>query len=460
MCGIVGGIGEPSDAAVAALRHRGPDGSGLVRLHGSWLGHTRLSVQDVSSASAQPFGVGDVRLTYNGELWNHAELRRELQGLGRRFRTTGDTEVFAAALDQWGVEALPRMQGMFAAAWVASDGILRLARDRHGEVPLHVFMARPFSFASELKALIAMGLNPGGFGWVPPGQVWEVTRDRVEVKTWYQVPVGEFRGDRGLAMDAVRRGVEGGSLERTVSDVPVCTLLSGGIDSAAVAAHLASRLPGLVAYTAVMSERSPDLRAAREVAEHLGIELREVPVAAPSADDLAEVVRVIEMPHKAQVEIGWACLQLARRMREDGFKVTFSGEGSDELWASYGMSYHGVRKLGWRGYREKLFGDQHRKNFARCNKVFMAAGIECRLPFLSTDLVEVALSLPMDLVQDGRSRPKAVLQDSHADLLPASIVRRQKLAFQDGLGLKPECERAVSDPRRFYDHVFRGLYGS
>jgi asparagine synthase (glutamine-hydrolysing) len=235
-----------------------------------------------------------------------------------------------------------------------------------------------------------------------------------------------------------------------VSDVPVCTLLSGGIDSAVVAAHLVALYPKITAYTAVMDPKSPDLRSAREVAEHLGLTLIEVPVTAPSADDLASVVRAIEMPHKAQVEIGWACMLLADRMQADGFKVTFSGEGSDELWASYGFAYHGIKQHGWTAYRRKLFREQHRKNFARCNKVFMARGVECRLPFLGTEIVELALSLPEQLVQSGRSRPKAVLQDSHADLLPLRIVKRAKLAFQDGLGLKAACAAAVADPGRFY----------
>ncbi len=248
-------------------------------------------------------------------------------------------------------------------------------------------------------------------------------------------------------------------MERTVSDVPVCTLLSGGIDSAVVAAHAQRSIPGLVAYIAVMDPRSPDLRAAREVAEHLSMRLVEVEVPAPSAADLAGIVEAIEMPHKAQVEIGWACSRLADRMRADGFKVTLSGEGSDELWASYGFAYHGIKQDGWLGYRRKLFHEQHRKNFARCNKVFMSRGIECRLPFLSTGLVELALSLPTELVQLGKARPKAVLQDGHADLLPQRVITRQKLAFQDGLGLKDACGEAVANPRSYYTGVFNQGFG-
>jgi asparagine synthase (glutamine-hydrolysing) len=175
-----------------------------------------------------------------------------------------------------------------------------------------------------------------------------------------------------------------------------------------------------------------------------------VPVPAPSADDLASVVRTIEMPSKAQVEIGWPCLVLAEAMRADGFKVTYSGEGSDELWASYGFCYHALQRRDWHQYRKALFGSQARKNFPRANNVFMRCSVECRLPFLHTPLVELALSLPEHVVREGRSRPKAVLQDAVADLLPTGVVRRPKLAFQDGLGLKTAIAQTIASPERFY----------
>ena len=461
MCGIVGGFGPPNEAALRALAHRGPDHQALVQTRRVWLGHTRLSIIDTTAASDQPFRRGNLTLSYNGELWNYRELRRTLEfKRGHSFRTEGDTEVFAAALEEWGVNALSAMQGMFAAAWTFGDDVLHVARDRHGEVPLHAFVGRPFTVASELKALRALELDPRGYEWIGPGEHWEVSARGIRRQRWYEVPERVFDGTRAQAERLVLEGVQTGALERTIADVPVCSLLSGGVDSAAVAAHVVRRIPQLVAYVAVMDRRSPDLRAAREVADHLHIELREVDVSAPSSADLAEVVRTIEQPHKAQVEIGWACLQLARQMRADGFKVTFSGEGSDELWASYGFAYHGVAQKGWSAYRRELFREQHRKNFARCNKIFMSAGVECRLPFLSTALVEDALALPQEIVQRGRSRPKAILQEAHARLLPERIVQRQKLAFQDGLGLKRRCEEAVSDPRSFYRHVYTATYGS
>lgn len=123
------------------------------------------------------------------------------------------------------------------------------------------------------------------------------------------------------------------------------------------------------------------------------------------------------------------------------------------------MSFHGIQAKGWYRYRRELFGSQHRKNFPRCNKAFMTAGVECRLPFLNTQLVELALSLSEEVVRDGGGKPKAVLQEAFVGQLPDSVVRRPKLAFQDGLGVKPEFAAVIrGDPRAAYVAAYRAAY--
>lgn len=451
MCGVAGGWRVRIEPTLAALRHRGPDACGVAELGGSLtLAHTRLAILDLDPRSDQPFRRGGVTLVYNGEVWNWRALRAELEAEGQTFTTQGDTEVVAAVLDCWGWQGLRRLQGMFALAWATSGEEVFLARDRFGEVPLHW---SPGAFASELRSLAAAGGDVRQARLMEPGCWLRLRPDgSAQVQRFYFPPCEPAPQSRAQAAQTLRQLVFLGATERAMADVPVCTLLSGGIDSAAVACALRDQVPNLVAYIAVHDPASRDLKEARKVAEHLELELREVAVPAPSAEDLARVVRVIDMPHKAQVEIGHACLHLARRMARDGFKVTYSGEGSDELWASYGFAYHGLQAHGWHEYRRDLFLDQHRKNFARCNKVFMAHGVECRLPFLHTPLVEHALSLPRGAVQDGTGRPKAVLQEAFAGLLPDSTLRRPKLAFQDGAGLKAAAAQAVADPRRFYQH--------
>jgi len=463
MCGIAGGQidGTAGRVACVALAHRGPDYAATRTWGRITLAHTRLAIRDLHERSHQPLTYGTTTVVYNGELWNAEEVRRELrEERGLAFHTTGDTEVFAAALDAWGSHALTRLDGMWVIAWYdEADGDLRLATDRYGEVPVHVGqLDGRFVFASEVKALVAMGVTPSATRQLGPGELVTLRGVTPEHGHWSRIEPGPWLTDLPTAADAVAKTLDAAVARRTVSDVPVACLLSGGLDSAATLAMLVERLPEVCAYTAVYDRRSPDLRAARVVAEHLGVELVEVEVPEPTADGLAATVAQIEMPHKAQVEIGWACLALADALRADGVKVVYSGEGSDELWGSYGFSYHGIKADGWYGHRRKLFLGQYRKNFARVNKVFLARGVEPRMPFLDDALVQLALSLPVEAVRDGR-RPKAVLERAVAERLPGAILRRAKLAFQDAAGLKAACASAVADPLKFYRAEYRSRYG-
>jgi len=407
---------------------------------------------DIGEASNQPMERAGIVISYNGELWNYVALRAELEAVGHTFTTKGDTEVVATALGHWGEDALTKFEGMFAVAWWDGDS-MRLARDRFGEVPLHYAKdGDRWAFASELKAMPAYGVHPGAVVDVGPGEVVTLQPGCHMARRYYAPGITPSEGTRETQAARLRASLEASMAERAMSDVPVCCLLSGGIDSSAVAALALRHLPGLVAYTAVYNPKSRDLRCARDMAEALGIELVEVKIPTPTADDLARTVGIVEMPFKAQVEIGWACVHLADAMHVDGFKVTYSGEGSDELWGSYGFAYHGLKTKGWHEYRRDLFIDQARKNFPRCNKVFMTKSVECRLPFLNTSLVESALAMTKDVVQNGK-HTKAVLQDAVRDLLPLEIVDRPKVAFQDGAGLKVACAEAVANPKRFYTAV-------
>ncbi|MGH3427450.1 MAG: hypothetical protein ACRDQZ_07765, partial [Mycobacteriales bacterium] len=162
MCGIVGTFGVDEKVVklgVRALLHRGPDAQAVKTWGDVTLGHTRLSIIDTSSASNQPFAFGNVLLSYNGEVWNYVEVKRELEKIGYRFKTKGDTEVLAAAIQAWDWEAFDRLQGMWAVAWTKDQGkTLNLCRDRFGEIPVHYANESGRTwFASETKALRAMG---------------------------------------------------------------------------------------------------------------------------------------------------------------------------------------------------------------------------------------------------------------------------------------------------------------
>lgn len=451
---------------MAALTHRGPDSSAVIDCDGVTLGHVRLAIQDVSERSNQPFQDGAISLAYNGELFNARYIRELILKAdpGRAWRTTGDTEVITVALDVLGAEmALPLLDGMFALAWTdtRTPGTLHLARDRHGEIPLHLHLARPVLAASELKAFKALGRRCGkAVADVEPGEWWQVSADsRISRRPFNLLAARPAEVSATDASTALAAALATAADRRVISDVPVCSLLSGGIDSAAIALELTRHHPDLVCYTARMDPRSRDLRCARESADMLGVKLVEVEIPTPTADDLSRVIGQIELPYKAQIEIAWACLRLAEVIRADGFKVTYSGEGSDELWASYGFAYHGLAKTGWHAYRRDLIAAQARRNFPRVNKAFMAYGVEARLPFLDPDVVDLALSLPREAVQDGPSHPKAVLQRAYRGRLPTSVTSRPKVAFQDGLGLKAAIAAALPDPARYYRVEHGRLYG-
>tara|TARA_R100001443_G_scaffold116354_1_gene136526 strand:- start:53 stop:1447 length:1395 start_codon:yes stop_codon:yes gene_type:complete len=463
MCGIIGGYDLPQiEQGLKAIQHRGPDNQGIIQKDNIYFGHARLSIIDTSSDSNQPFTYGDTTMVFNGTIWNYKQLSAEL---GITTRTSGDTEVLCGILDKYGIKGLEKVEGMFAIAFTKGDSIT-IVRDRHGEVPLHYSFTRgifpSFSFCSEIKGLLAMGESGKDIKMLPPGSFITVTPDyKVEEGKWYDIREhikDSHTWNQYTSSVHVKYNIEHGSYERTISDVPVACLLSGGIDSAITTMVASQHIPNLVTYIAVHNENSKDVKSAREVAKYLGVELREVKVEPPTVDDIHDVINTIEMPYKAQIEIGYPCMKLAQRIHEDGFKVIMSGEGSDELWASYGMSYHGIKDKGWTDYRIDLFGSQHRKNFARCNKIFMRYGIECRLPFLSTELVEVALGLRQDVVWDGKSRPKAVLQEAFRGSLPDDIIDRKKLAFQDGMGIKSLYENVVETPKSYYTTQYKKTF--
>lgn len=464
MCGIIGGFDIPQiEKGLQSIIHRGPDNQSIIQTDNIYFGHVRLSIIDTSSDSNQPFVYGSTTMIFNGTIWNYRELKDELN---IETKTSGDTEVLCALLDKYGIEGLNKVEGMFSIAFTQGDGSITIVRDRHGEVPLHYSLMTgifpSFSFCSEIKGLLAIGENGKTIKMLEPGSFIKVRSDySVEEGYWYNIKehiVDTSTWDFDTSKIYIRSSISKGSYERTISDVPVACLLSGGIDSAITTLITSQHIPNLVTYTAVHDENSKDLRSAREVAKYLGVELREVKVSPPSVDDINDVINTIEMPYKAQVEIGYPCVQLARRIHEDGFKVIMSGEGSDELWASYGMSYHGIKDKGWTNYRIELFGSQHRKNFSRCNKIFMKYGIECRLPFLNTQLVENALGLSQDKVWDGKSRPKAILQEAFRGELPDNIIDRKKVAFQDGMGIKSLYEDVVENPKTYYITQYKNKF--
>jgi|RhiMetdeSRZDD1v2_1073273.scaffolds.fasta_scaffold04765_2 asparagine synthase (glutamine-hydrolysing) len=361
-----------------AMLHRGPDDEGLFIGEGVGLGHRRLSIIDVAG-SRQPMTNPDetLWLTYNGEVYNFQELRDELEARGVTFRTKGDTEVVLRAYEVHGDAAVERLRGMFAfGLWDARRRRLLLARDPLGIKPLYYTQTVDglFLFASEIRALLTWPgvraeLDPAalwdylgqryvpgprtafkGIAKLPPGHLAVVSRDGVEIRRYWDVPLdGETWSERecvatfrDLVTDSVRREL--------VSDVPLGVFLSGGIDSTTVTGLMAGMVSEPVRTFCVGyggREGVNERPYARLAAERFNSVHREVEI------DLSEFWRLLPEAVTAMEEPvaeapSVSLLQLSRFTRQH-VTVVLSGEGADENLAGYNI-YQRVlraRPLGW-----------------------------------------------------------------------------------------------------------------
>jgi asparagine synthase (glutamine-hydrolysing) len=375
VCGITGCYQQADgqkliDMMTDRIAHRGPDATGTwshqddrVAMH---LGHRRLSIIDLTEAANQPMSKDGLTLVYNGELYNFRELRANLKARGVRFATESDTEVVLEAWRAWGPESLRRFRGMFAFA-IADEttGDLVLARDPLGIKPLY-YMPRGEGvvFASELKALMtAVGaelrIEPGAmvasmlYYWVPdqqcaiegvrklpPGSWGRISADgHFSVQHYWRIADVASEAAEGSAPD-LGRVIEESVKAHLVSDVPVSSFLSGGLDSSiiTVLAHQAGQ--GIDAYTITFRAEDQRLEAmpddavyARKVATRFGVDLHEIEIAPDIVDLLPRMVDVLDEPIGDPAAIN--TLLMCEAARERGVKVILSGMGADELFGGY-----------------------------------------------------------------------------------------------------------------------------
>jgi asparagine synthase (glutamine-hydrolysing) len=377
MCGIGGFSGDfPDDLLdrfVERLRHRGPDdrGSFLDRAARIGLAHTRLSILDLSPRGHQPMrdaATGCV-ITYNGELFNFRALRADLAARGHSFQSDSDTEVLLQLYVARGTDMLPLLDGMFAfAIWDPRDRTLFLARDQLGVKPLYLATPREgFLFASEIKALLASPTVSRDLDvqaidatvrhlWCPgprtvlaavrklePGGALQVRDGRV-VREWryFDLPVQEpWTGAPPADLcAALTQRLEHAVRDQMVSDVPVGAFLSGGVDSSAVVAFAARHARRLPCFTMRFTSGetaaegfADDLPYARRVADHLGVELIEVPIGGEIAGDLEQMIYQLDEPQADVAPLN--VRRIAEAARAHGIKVLLSGAGGDDLFAGY-----------------------------------------------------------------------------------------------------------------------------
>jgi asparagine synthase (glutamine-hydrolysing) len=389
MCGIVGvlsdGGGERARAGVremmAASGHRGPDARGSVEIAlagagegGSLvLGHTRLSIIDLSDGSREPMRDAESEswLVFNGEIYNFRALRAELEARGAKFATSGDSEVLLKALVQWGEGALEKLEGMFAFAfWDGRGKSLLLARDRVGMKPLYYHAgARGFAFASEVKVLERARISPLTFdreavdsflaygAVIGPNTIFKEIRELepghflrvsargevVEAEYWSlenalaksgSTGIAAEIGDFEQAVSLVRERLDAATRAHLVSDVPVGVFLSGGVDSS-VLALLASRFaqsPITLLTVAFPEQEFSELPYARQIARGLPHHHEVVTLTAEKLRELLPLaLRAMDQP----TVDGINTFVITRVGAALGLKVLLTGIGGDELFGGY-----------------------------------------------------------------------------------------------------------------------------
>jgi len=430
------------------MRHRGPDWSGIYAGEKAILAHERLSIVDVNTGAQPLYNEQKTHvLAVNGEIYNHKELGEEMPDYP--FQTKSDCEIILALYQRDGVDFLDKLNGMFAfVLYDETQDRYLLGRDHMGIIPMYTGRDEHGNFyvASEMKALVPVCKTVEEF---PPGHFFDSKEGKM-VK-YYQRQWRDFDAvkDNTSSKETLRTALENSVKRQLMTDVPYGVLLSGGLDSSVVSAitkQFAERRvedgdqsqawwPQLHSF-AVGLEGSPDLIAAQKVADHLGTVHHPVHFTIQEGlDALKDVIYHLETYDVTTIRASTPMYLMARKIKAMGIKMVLSGEGADELLGGYlyfhkapsAQEFHEetVRKL------DKL----HMFDCARANKAMAAWGVEARVPFLDKEFIDTAMTLNPDdkMIKNGRIE-KNILREAFEDMLPESIVWRQKEQFSDGVG--------------------------
>jgi len=448
------------------IRHRGPDWSGIYCGGSAILAHERLSIVDPQSGG-QPLYSPDKQqvLAINGEIYNHRDIRRRYEQT-YAFQTGSDCEVILALYREKGIDFLEELNGIFAFALYdeAKDEFL-IARDPIGVIPLYIGYDSDGTVycASELKALEGFCERYEPF---LPGHYYS-SREGKMVR-WYKRDWMTYEGAKSnpVPVSALHDALEDAVRRQLMSDVPYGVLLSGGLDSSvvsAIAKKFASRRvetdgqkeawwPQLHSF-AIGLKGAPDLVKAREVADFIGTVHHEINYTIQEGlDAVRDVIYFIETYDVTTVRASTPMYLLARVIKSMGIKMVLSGEGADEVFGGY-LYFHKAPDA--RAFHEETvrkLSKLYMYDCLRANKSLAAWGVEGRVPFLDKEFLDVAMRIdPQYKMCPGKTIEKKIVREAFSDMLPESVVWRQKEQFSDGVGyswidtLKAVTAEAVSD---------------
>lgn len=448
------------------IRHRGPDWSGIFNDENSIIAHERLAIVDPTSGKQPLFSEDEnLVLAVNGEIYNHQELRKQFEDR-YHFKTQSDCEVILALYQEKGAAFLDDLNGIFGfALYDRKNNEYFIARDHMGIIPLYIGWDKKGTFyvASELKAL--EGICPK-IELFPPGHYLHSKEGKL--KRWYSRDWMEYENvkDNTSNIQGLRGALEAAVKRQLMSDVPYGVLLSGGLDSSitsAIAKKYAQKRietgdqdtawwPQLHSF-AIGLEGSPDLVAARKVAEHLGTVHHEIKFTIQEGiDAISDVIYHLETYDITTVRASTPMYLMARAIKAMGIKMVLSGEGSDEIFGGYLYFHKAPNAEEFHKETVRKLDKLHQYDCLRANKSLAAWGIEGRVPFLDKEFLDVAMRLnPKDKMVGPGKMEKWILRKAFEDLLPESVAWRQKEQFSDGVGynwidtLKEMVNQKVSD---------------
>ena len=475
MCGIVCAfdLKTPSESLrpkvlemSKKIRHRGPDWSGIYSDNKAILAHERLAIVDPTSGQ-QPIYNNDksIVLAANGEIYNHLELRKKFSN-DYEFTTGSDCEIIIALYEMMGENLLNHLNGIFSFA--IYDSIKQkylVARDHIGIVPLYIGWDSNGTLfvASELKSLEGVCNKIELF---PPGHYLIDGNDKPV--QWYGNQWRDYNNvkNNNTSVKDLHDALSDSVHRQLMSDVPYGVLLSGGLDSSitsALAKKFSSKRietgdkqkawwPQLHSFS-VGLEGSPDLKAAKLVADHIGTIHHEIKFTIQEGlDAVREVIYHLETYDITTVRASTPMFLMARAIKSLGIKMVLSGEGADELFGGYLYFHKAPNAREFHNETIRKLDKLHQYDCLRANKSLAAWGIEGRVPFLDKEFINVAMNInPKDKMINSEKMEKWVLRKAFEQYLPESVVWRQKEQFSDGVGyswidaLKDAAEKYVSD---------------
>ena len=475
MCGIVCAFDLKQKAEILrpkvlemskTIRHRGPDWSGVFSNENAIMSHERLAIVDPTSGK-QPLYSKDRNLVLaaNGEIYNHKALRSQLKN-PYEFQTKSDCEVILALYKEKGPGFLDQLNGMFGfAVYDVAKNEYFIARDHMGIIPLYIGWDENGTFyvASELKALEGVCAKIELF---PPGHY--MYSGNGEFVQWYKREWTDYEAvkENETNIETIKIALEAAVKRQLMSDVPYGVLLSGGLDSSVISAitkkYAQKRIesesttdawyPQLHSF-AVGLDGSPDLAAARKVADHIGSVHHEIIFTIQEGlDAIRDVIYNIETYDVTTIRASTPMYLMARVIKSMGIKMVLSGEGSDELFGGYLYFHKAPNAKEFHEETVRKLSKLHMYDCLRANKSLAAWGIEGRVPFLDKEFIDVAMRInPNDKMINGERMEKWVLRKAFEDLLPESVAWRQKEQFSDGVGyswidtLKETVNLAITD---------------